>query len=289
MFFKIVLLEIFVLSVISVEDSSIITPLLHEYYLKEPRFFHCNGIEQRTASSLLECLSSNKVIGQNVWYCDINETLMRTNSIDYTCITSSLRIENQPFFEPECQEKLEDSDKLEMLKGSDITVSGGQIYGDELPNYQLKSELEYLICFYNMSLQRLEVYSAHKKDICYEQKVALNLVYHFYDNTFFWIFIPTLIISILFTALIIGVYLYHEKLRSLYFGKCVICHSLSYMLHQLLYVHNYDYFTNKTVTCFEGTLLVLQMAFQFSSNCWMSVLTFETYSSLRKYDPAILY
>lgn len=290
MLFKIVLLEIFVLSVISLEDSFGATPLLQEYYLKDPNYINCTETKQNNISAILDCLVSQNVIRGNAWYCNSNETVMR-KSHNYECALSSIKLESQPFFEPDYQEKLKNSAKFEFVVGNDITVHGGQRYGEELydrHHSHQTMDLEFKICFYNASHKVLEVYSAHKKDICYQQKVALNAVYLFYDNTFFWMFIPTLIISILFTALTIAVYLYHEKWRSMYFGKCVICHSLSYMVHQLLYVHNYKYFTKKSITCFEGTLLVFQMAFQLSSYCWMSVLTYQTYISLKKFVVATI-
>ena len=259
---KIFLVISFVLTIGSPSNTQEFEPFLQEYYLKDYQMINCQN--QTKIENFIDLCLSKTFDKINIFKCKINEIILRNEANNnLKCSNNTLNYEKQPYFKKDEQEQFENSTKFVMLVHN---VGHPDLYyfGYILSNYTIK------------------LFAPKKKDICYEQKVKLNALYVIYNTKLKWIMIPTMLTSIMFATLIIVVYLSLRKLRTLYFGKCVICHCLAFVISQLLYIKNYKYFTADIITNAQELCLIFQASFRMCSYCWINVLSYNTFITLTR-------
>lgn len=240
-------------------NSSKYSNLLDEFYIKEHALIPCNILKgDITAKAILDCIVEK--INGSLSYCEVNERLLK--------IEGNYQFDQQPYLKDEEQKELENSSSIDILVK--INLIDGKLN---------LIETKYYICVL-LPNSTVKLYPLIHKDICYDQKQTLNLLYKIYNTSLKSIMKPTMITSIIFAAFIIIIYLSLPKLRNLYLGKCVICHCFSFIAYQLLFINNFRLFTANSINLTEVILVVLQDVFRMSSYCWMNVMSFQACSAL---------
>lgn len=270
-----IILTFFVLAI-----SSALLPkerLLTQYYFKGNESITCKDITEELAlQKILNCLVQE--FKSSFWYCNINEALM-INGEDYECskIKDKIAIDQQPFLKKKDIEVLDNHHKFEILFKNNISIINGNEF--TVPNsLDFGQEIEYKIILL-LSNSTIQIFPLILKDICYDQKVAITYLYNYFNTSLKSVMVPTMIISISCAILIIVVYLSLAKLRTMYF---VIFHCMSYITHQVLYIHNYKYYTEPKLELSQAIFFLLQAVFIMSAYCWINVFSYQIWTALTR-------
>ena len=273
---------------VTVDVSQEFHTLLDTHYLKNEEDYVCthdadlfgeNDSEEKAIRIIRQCFV--KLFKSNFFYCEFDELIV-TNGEEFKCDERPINLEKQLHLDD--RDILANSTFLSIIAGQDAKLENGfnqSVYFGGIQEIRPK----YFICVLDAFYNEFAVYSLLTLECHKQVEVMISFGEHFLLNndTFsvleFRIIVPIMALSVCCISIVLVLYLFKKKLRSTYFGKCVIVYALMSILSQLTFISIpiiVEVFAEAA-----GILLFCHMTLQMASHFIINKLCYQSYSGMK--------